>query len=495
MSPSAETKMTLSDDAWDGTLTYNRLENYIAIDRSVLDKPGGKKGITPLAAACSAGRQDMVQLLLDANADVNAPSPQNRTPLFYATRRPKTAPIVRLLILHDAKPNIQDDLGTSPLMNAVSQTRDKDTIHELVDHGADVSAVNNKGKSVKDMAKVAGLEQDLKPRDERVNSSRTEIVNLIVSLVLFVIAYVNSGVLKDAVQGVAKKLYDISGEKTPEVEQAVDTKATTVKELTASLDNYVQDTGLKKFFAPGDSFLQNLATKAANLRGDKTTRLGEPENLKRLTVLSLYQPVIYCDDSSSMAQGNRLASMQELVSRIASVATRIVPDGLGVELRFINSNTSYSNSAQGIMTAVKSVQPSRGTRIGSGLRDKILQPLVYDVISKPGGHLQRPIMVCVITDGAPSGEQPNDFKGQIVRCRHTLVSHGYEPNAVMFCVSQIGDDPGARDFLDRLQEDEDIEDVIHVTADRLDDALRQQEQELEVWLLKLLTSPLMDSTD
>jgi hypothetical protein len=267
-----------------------------------------------------------------------------------------------------------------------------------------------------------------------------------------------------------------------------------VQELNTSVTNFVSDTGLKKFFPRDDPFLQNLAEKAARLKDDPTTDLGKPENIKRLTTLSLYQPVIYCDDSGSMAHGDRYEDQRALVTRIARIATKIVPDDLGVELCFINAGSSTNMTAAEIDKAITSVKPSSGTRIGTHLRSKILQPLVYDVLSDPGKTFKRPLLICVITDGCPTNEAADSFKKAVVECRHTVMKAGYESTAVLFSISQIGDDKDATEFLDKLRQDTELEDVVHCTTDRLDDAykdLKQNEKKLELWLLKTLTNPIM----
>jgi hypothetical protein len=272
----------------------------------------------------------------------------------------------------------------------------------------------------------------------------------------------------------------------------------TVDEFKQSTDKYVKETKLTKFFRPGDPFLQTVAEKATKLREDPNTDLGKPENMERLTRLALYQPVIYCDDSGSM-KGDRYKKQVDLVTRIARIATKIVPDGLGVELRFINANSSphleLSNlSSAEIDGAMALVKPAGGTEIGTNLRSKILEPLVYDALEN-GQPLKRPLLVCTITDGCPSGEPVTTLKNMIKECGEKLVEANYEPTAVMFSLSQIGNVKAAAEFLDELRRDRDIKEVLYCTTDQLDsryEDLKKNEKELEVWLLEMLTKPLMD---
>ena len=201
----------------------------------------------------------------------------------------------------------------------------------------------------------------------------------------------------------------------------------TVKDFQNVLTDYVAETGLGKFFAPDDPFIQDLAGRAAKLR-ESSDPLGKPENLKNLITLSLYHPIIYCDDSGSMAADDRYLKQRDLVSRIARIATKIVPDDLGVELRFINSRITKSNmTTDQIDQTLESVSPRGGTKIGTTLKNDILKPFVYDRLADAKDPFKRPYLVCVITDGEPTNEPQSTFKDAIVECRTTLDSHKTTP--------------------------------------------------------------------
>lgn len=196
-----------------------------------------------------------------------------------------------------------------------------------------------------------------------------------------------------------------------------------------------------------------------------------------------------------MSYDNRSVMQAELVVRIARIATRLVPDGFGVDLRFINSSFAKNCTRDEMEAAVRSVGPSGSTNLGTSLRSKILQPLVYDVLAR-GEKLKRPLLICTITDGDPNPEHESTFKNAIVECKQKVVDAGYEPVAVRFLVSQIGNDPSAYAFLKGLGEDQEISDVLYCTSSRLDDDLKQfkgNEKRLDEWLLKTLTQPIMSS--
>lgn len=262
----------------------------------------------------------------------------------------------------------------------------------------------------------------------------------------------------------------------------------------------MQQGKFEKFFSPNEPFLANLAEKAYALREDPTTDLGKPENIKRLTQLSLYRTVIYCDDSSSMSGENRYEYLIQLVTRIARIATKIVPDDTGVDLRFINDDfASELFSDTEVLQAMKRVRPSGVTEIGTNLRMKILKPLVYDVIDSTVSTtspipFKRPLLVCIITDGLPIGEDRNALRDEIVTCKRKLEAKGYDPTSVMYCINQVGTDSEAELFIDALRDEKTIEEVIHCTVGQLDakyEELKENERALESWLLDLLTKPIM----
>ncbi|KAJ3551629.1 hypothetical protein NM688_g4591 [Phlebia brevispora] len=248
------------------------------------------------------------------------------------------------------------------------------------------------------------------------------------------------------------------------------------EEVAAMVGHIIPELNLEAFFAEKSDFVSHIVEQAASLKDDPNTSFGDSrESIDRLIRLSLYQPVIYCDDSGSMKE-RRYDAQQELVVHIADIATKIVPEDYGVELRFINDRTLSNLQAvqvEAVMKRVK-VRDTNLTNLGQGLRQKILKPLVYDILDK-GKRLERPLLVCVITDGHPYPENTNTFKDAIVECRRRLVEAGYIPTAVMFLISQIGSE-------------------LYCTTERLDEELarlKENERKLDEWLLRTLTTPIM----
>ncbi|MBX3323918.1 MAG: ankyrin repeat domain-containing protein [Phycisphaeraceae bacterium] len=77
--------------------------------------------LTPLHNAALASRADVVRLLIDSGADVNAGSHSNWTALHVASER-GAEDVVRLLLKAGASPTVQTKNGTSPLMEACRES-------------------------------------------------------------------------------------------------------------------------------------------------------------------------------------------------------------------------------------------------------------------------------------------------------------------------------------------------------------------------------------
>ncbi|KAK6504690.1 hypothetical protein TWF481_006629 [Arthrobotrys musiformis] len=285
----------------------------------------------------------------------------------------------------------------------------------------------------------------------------------------------------------------------------------TIEDFHNGINEYISKTNLNKFFPPNNRFLQDVVRKA--LRFKLKQDLDDPHKIdvKESIKLSLYQTVLYLDDSGSMRQGTRRNDLKDLVKRIAGIATKLLPDGEGIELRFMNApnDPSYSRPSVEEIEHIISDLPMQGwTPMGTNLKTKILLPLVYRPLQD--AKFKRPVLVCIVTDGFPEaaqgqlsledGEKRDSLKEAILECGKVLEYCNYDPTCVLFQISQIGEEDDARQFLESLRDDGELDDVLYCTTDRLDEKYREyntNHQQLEQYpgriKVKLLTSELINS--
>lgn len=139
-----------------------------------------------------------------------------------------------------------------------------------------------------------------------------------------------------------------------------------------------------------------------------------------------------------MKHENRFTNLKSLVQRLAHITTQVLPEDEGVALRFINQDcsTKANLSEQGvqyIMTTMK--QSDSGTQIGRSLQKKILEPLVYDKVHR--GQFERPLLISVITDGAPTGEEDWEFQTAIVNVGNFLAEKGFPRDCRHYLMREV----------------------------------------------------------
>ncbi len=113
----------------------------------------------PLGLACFFGHLDSAEYLVKAGAPVNA---QSRNGLKAVPIQSAAAgghrKIVKMLLEHNADPNIREQGGYTPL-HAAAQNGDEEMIRILLYGGANLTVKNNDGKTPLDLALEAGHEK------------------------------------------------------------------------------------------------------------------------------------------------------------------------------------------------------------------------------------------------------------------------------------------------------------------------------------------------
>jgi ankyrin repeat protein len=121
----------------------NDVKIFLQRDPEAIHRPGAND-MLPIQLAADYGHSEVIQLLLQAGADVNAPHVKvQATPLQYAAEAGHLD-AVRTLLAANAKVDAVDSQGRTPLMWAISNGQ-VPVIQELLQHGAKVDGVNSQG--------------------------------------------------------------------------------------------------------------------------------------------------------------------------------------------------------------------------------------------------------------------------------------------------------------------------------------------------------------
>lgn len=146
---------------------------FIKAGIGVNDKDTNRIGMTPLMVAITNQRIEIVKLLLDNKADVNAKDSFGRTALIYAvngksyeyvtgaethTTTSPSVEIVKLLIDRGADVNfVEPTTGMNMLFVAVYNNKTPEILKMLIAKGVDVKAKDKKGKTVLMAAADSGM--------------------------------------------------------------------------------------------------------------------------------------------------------------------------------------------------------------------------------------------------------------------------------------------------------------------------------------------------
>lgn len=269
--------------------------------------------------------------------------------------------------------------------------------------------------------------------------------------------------------------------------------------ILARLQQIVQVNGLQTFYPPEK--LRAVAQRVANIDfGALAARWRMPADLALdFSALALYDVIIYCDDSGSMAfedGGERIEDLRLILGRAAEVCTLFDDDGILV--RFMHSPVQGDavRSAADASALLGQVRFCGTTPLASSMRSRVLEPIVYALAAR--GQLAKPVMVISITDGEPT-DTPRDAILQVIREARALLAPQFGPKAVAFQFAQVGRDARAQAFLSKLDKDPCVGDVIDCTSyyemECEEYARKGVALSVEVWMLKLLLGAIDPSYD
>ncbi|KAJ3102917.1 hypothetical protein HDU97_000230 [Phlyctochytrium planicorne] len=224
--------------------------------------------------------------------------------------------------------------------------------------------------------------------------------------------------------------------------------------LSRHLRGIINNNGIQSFYP--EPVLNNLIGKLSQI---DFQRLSSSWNIPKeiaydLSSLSLYDVIFYCDDSGSMRieeNGERIEDLKLILQRVAEFAVALDDDGVSV--RFMNSNITgdHLKTPNEINALIDRVNFNGLTPLGSQLQRRVIEPMILAQAQQR--TLQKPILVIVITDGEPVGEDRNATRNIIIDTKQRMTSMGYGEKAVAFTFVQCGKDMGAQRFLGELDKD------------------------------------------
>ncbi|KAJ3258544.1 hypothetical protein HK103_003504 [Boothiomyces macroporosus] len=263
-------------------------------------------------------------------------------------------------------------------------------------------------------------------------------------------------------------------------------------DVTVRIENIISKNQLEAFYPPGS--YNELIKRIKSIDVPSLAKgFGVPEEIcKDLFALALYDIVIFADDSGSMQfedGGERIETLKTILSRVAQIGTLFDDDGIAV--RFFNGDQLGDNitNAKKVDNLIAKTEFVGITPIGTNLESKVLAPMVYEAVSKRA--FKKPLLVFIITDGEPSGEDEDTLIKVIDNCQQFLQKFGLG-HGVGIQVSQVGQDLEAQKYLTMLEDH--AKDIVATTPnyELLQERYRAQHIHLtfEHWLLQLMLGPI-----
>lgn len=203
-----------------------------------------------------------------------------------------------------------------------------------------------------------------------------------------------------------------------------------------------------------------------------------------LLQLALYDVIILADDSGSMQQDSRADELKVIAGKVAWVATHF--DDNGISLVFLNKPQGHDGvrSPDDVSRIVAQTPLSGSTPLGPALRRKVLEPYFF---GPARGHtLPKPVLVIIITDGEPDNKQ--DVYQVLAELKQATTQ--MRSKACGIEVAQVGNDPGASRFLNELDADRNVGDVVDVTSSFELEEMQYRKMGAtltpEMWMVKLM---------
>ncbi|KAF8459824.1 hypothetical protein BDZ91DRAFT_460204 [Kalaharituber pfeilii] len=181
-----------------------------------------------------------------------------------------------------------------------------------------------------------------------------------------------------------------------------------------------------------------------------------PEIAAQASVLALYDIIMLLDDSTSMEfeqNGTRKTILWNTVHIIARFCSSNEVVGGIRRVSFLNSPDTYEHvTAKKVMEIMGSHEMTGLSRFGHALHQKILKPHLYGDKAAVKFTQDKPQLILLLCDGQPEGESRQHLESVLKNSVNAILSGkaGNGPASIVYQILQIGNDKGAKGFLDEI---------------------------------------------
>jgi hypothetical protein len=200
----------------------------------------------------------------------------------------------------------------------------------------------------------------------------------------------------------------------------------------------------------------------------KKWNINSMESALDLSILGLYNIILFVDDSGSMStiepkedKMSRWDILKQVLKTISFWSTLMDDDG--IDVRFFNSQYEGNNitNDDSVNEMFEKIRPSGGTPMGHQMINKLFNPFIYRFLNAQ--QLNKPVLIITITDGCPDNRE--DVVRAITECSNKFRNSKYGENGIAFSFAQIGSDVGAQKWLSIIDQDKYIGHLIDCTSE------------------------------
>lgn len=227
----------------------------------------------------------------------------------------------------------------------------------------------------------------------------------------------------------------------------------------------------------------------------ENSKITDEKYILKLCTLSLYNIILFADDSGSMKSGDRIKDIREITIDISNIITLLDDDGISFKAFNYDDIQHEINTAEKVNNLIDKIKFNGNyTPIGTNLQDYIIKFLKELIENK---IFDKPALVIIITDGEPNEPDRNHKKlyNIIKNTKQYLKNKNLSEKSIVYSFGLVGNDEYGNEFIDSLDNDNEIGDVIDATSSIEIESKQVKNLTPELWLFKLLIGAIDPSTD